>query len=75
MSFVVAVGGATGNVGREMLRILEQRQFPIASLVPLATAESAAAGRCIEFRGRPPHAEAPTADADLARGVTARQGA
>ncbi|MFT3850424.1 MAG: aspartate-semialdehyde dehydrogenase [Propionivibrio sp.] len=51
MSFVVAVGGATGNVGREMLRILEQRQFPIASLVPLATKESATAGRAIEFRG------------------------
>ncbi len=51
MSFVVAVAGATGNVGQEMLRILEQRRFPITSLVPLATRESAAAGRKIKFRG------------------------
>ena len=40
MSFAVAVGGATGNVGQEMLRILEQRDFPVDSLVPLASPAS-----------------------------------
>jgi aspartate-semialdehyde dehydrogenase len=49
MSFNVAVGGATGNVGTEMLRILEQREFPIARLVPLASSSSV--GRKIIFRG------------------------
>ena len=30
MSYVVAVIGATGNVGREMLNILAERNFPVA---------------------------------------------
>ncbi|MGC2632226.1 MAG: hypothetical protein WA265_20080, partial [Rhodomicrobium sp.] len=29
MSYNVAVVGATGNVGREMLNILEEREFPV----------------------------------------------
>ena len=33
--YVVAVAGATGAVGREMIEILEERKFPIAELVPL----------------------------------------
>jgi aspartate-semialdehyde dehydrogenase len=41
MSFVVAVVGATGAVGREMLRVLEQREFPVKRLVPLASPRSA----------------------------------
>lgn len=45
----VAVVGATGAVGTEVLRILEERSFPIASLRLLATARSA--GRRIGFRG------------------------
>jgi aspartate-semialdehyde dehydrogenase len=40
-SFVVAVAGATGAVGREMLRTLEQRQFPVSRLVALASKRSA----------------------------------
>src|SRR5580700_170790 len=43
MSFVVAVGGATGAVGREMLRVLEQRRFPVKRLVALASQRSAGA--------------------------------
>src|SRR5271165_2316324 len=43
MSFVVAVVGATGAVGREMLRVLEQRRFPVSRLVPLASKRSAGA--------------------------------
>ncbi len=37
----VAVVGATGVVGREMLKTLEQRDFPLTKLVPLASARSA----------------------------------
>src|SRR5580704_12233295 len=43
MSFVVAVVGATGAVGREMLRVLEQRRFPVKRLVALASKRSAGA--------------------------------
>jgi aspartate-semialdehyde dehydrogenase len=45
----VAVIGATGAVGREMVRILEERAFPVDELVPLASARSA--GRLVTFRG------------------------
>ena len=46
----VAVVGATGAVGETMLAILEEREFPIAELVPLASARSA--GSKIRFRGQ-----------------------
>lgn len=48
-SFVVAVAGATGAVGREMLRTLEQRDFPVSRLVALASKRSA--GTTLPFRG------------------------
>jgi len=44
----VAVVGATGAVGREITRILEERSFPLDELVPLASARSA--GRSVRFR-------------------------
>src|SRR5579884_3890112 len=47
----VAVVGATGAVGRTMLRVLEEREFPVASLRVSATARSA--GRVVTFRGEP----------------------
>lgn len=47
----VAVLGATGAVGREMLKILEERHFPVAELRPLASSRSA--GSAIPFQGRP----------------------
>ena len=40
MSFKVAVVGATGAVGREMLQTLEERNFPIKEIVPLASEKS-----------------------------------
>jgi aspartate-semialdehyde dehydrogenase len=40
MGFKVAVAGATGNVGREMLDILAERQFPAAEAVALASPRS-----------------------------------
>ena len=44
----VAVVGATGAVGREMTRTLEERDFPVDEFVPLASARSA--GRVVRFR-------------------------
>ncbi|MFO0567329.1 MAG: aspartate-semialdehyde dehydrogenase [Polyangiaceae bacterium] len=49
MSLVVAVVGATGAVGREMLRTLERREFPADRVVALASARSA--GKKLSFRG------------------------
>ena len=40
MAYKIAVVGATGNVGREMLKVLAQRQFPIAQVVALASSRS-----------------------------------
>ncbi|HEY8262073.1 MAG TPA: aspartate-semialdehyde dehydrogenase [Methylosinus sp.] len=40
MSFKVAVAGATGNVGREMLDILAERRFPVSEVVALASSRS-----------------------------------
>ena len=45
--FNVAVVGATGAVGKTMLEILEERQFPVDQLFPLASERSA--GDTIEF--------------------------
>jgi aspartate-semialdehyde dehydrogenase len=49
MSFVVAVVGATGAVGREMLSTLESRRFPVKKLVALASKRSA--GQTVKFAG------------------------
>lgn len=43
----IAVVGATGAVGTELLRVLERRSFPIASLRPIGSARSA--GKTIRF--------------------------
>ncbi|WOC16330.1 aspartate-semialdehyde dehydrogenase [Pseudochrobactrum sp. MP213Fo] len=40
MGFKVAIVGATGNVGREMLNILEERGFPVSEVVALASRRS-----------------------------------
>jgi len=40
MGYKVAVVGATGNVGREMMTILAERAFPVDELVPLASRRS-----------------------------------
>src|ERR1700750_613087 len=40
MSYKVAVVGATGNVGREMLNVLDQRAFPASEVVALASVRS-----------------------------------
>ena len=45
----VGVLGATGAVGQEMLKILAERNFPVKSLRPLASARSA--GKTVLFKG------------------------
>lgn len=46
----IAVVGATGAVGEQMLNVLERRNFPVAEIYPLASPRSA--GRRVRFRGR-----------------------
>mgnify|MGYP001259681434 CR=1 FL=1 len=45
----VAIAGATGAVGVEMLETLERRNFPVGRLTPLASARSV--GKTVSFRG------------------------
>jgi aspartate-semialdehyde dehydrogenase len=47
----VAVVGATGLVGGVMLKVLEERNFPVDELIPVASERSA--GKTIEFAGKP----------------------
>jgi len=49
--FNVAVVGATGAVGSTMVRVLEERGFPVTELRPLASARSA--GTIVEYLGKP----------------------
>lgn len=47
--YVVAIVGATGAVGTEMIEVLEERKFPVSRLVPLASTRSA--GGMVTFEG------------------------
>ncbi|MCE5252318.1 aspartate-semialdehyde dehydrogenase [bacterium] len=49
MGFNVCVAGATGNVGRTMLKILEERNFPVDRIRLLASSRSV--GKTLSFRG------------------------
>jgi aspartate-semialdehyde dehydrogenase len=46
----VAVVGATGLVGTKMLQVLEERQFPVSELIPVASEKSV--GKEITFKGK-----------------------
>jgi len=48
-SYHIAIVGATGAVGAELLHVLERRAFPVARLRPLASHRSA--GKTVSFRG------------------------
>ena len=48
--YTVAVLGATGAVGQEMMKILEERNFPVGKLIPLASKRSA--GTTLMFKGQ-----------------------
>jgi len=50
MRYRVAIVGATGIVGQTQLGVLEERDFPLSELVPLASGRSA--GQSVRFRGR-----------------------
>ncbi|MGC8774959.1 MAG: aspartate-semialdehyde dehydrogenase [Chlorobaculum sp.] len=56
----VAVLGATGLVGRTMIKVLEERNFPVSELVPLASPRSR--GEVITFNGREFVTEVPSAE-------------
>ena len=47
--YTVAVLGATGAVGQEMINGLQERKFPVGKLVPLASSRSA--GKTLKFNG------------------------
>jgi len=48
-TYNVAILGASGAVGQQMIQVLEERNFPVGKLLPLASARSA--GKTITFRG------------------------
>ena len=56
----VAVVGATGAVGGEMIKILEERKFPVGKIRLLASERSL--GETLEFRGRATNVEVLTTD-------------
>jgi aspartate-semialdehyde dehydrogenase len=47
----IAVVGATGLVGGEILKVLEERNFPVSELIPVASERSV--GKQVEFKGKP----------------------
>lgn len=49
-TYDVAVVGATGAVGETMISILEERNFPVGTLYPLASERSA--GKIVQFKGK-----------------------
>ena len=46
----VALVGATGMVGQVMLKVLEERNFPLTELIPVASEKSV--GKVINFKGK-----------------------
>ncbi len=47
--YTVAILGATGAVGQEMIKVLQERNFPVKKLIPLASRRSA--GKTLLFKG------------------------
>ena len=60
MSATIAIVGATGAVGQELLTVLAERDFPVRSLRPLASARSV--GKTVSFGGEAIKIEELTAD-------------
>lgn len=59
--YTVAVVGATGAVGQQMLKYLEERKFPVREIRPLASARSA--GQTVTFSGQEIEVKEATPDA------------
>ena len=53
--YKVAVAGATGAVGQQMVACLEERKFPVGELVPLASERSI--GKTVTFQGKEIHVD------------------
>ena len=47
----IAVVGATGMVGRTMMKLLEERNFPLTEIIPVASEKSV--GKELIFKGKP----------------------
>ncbi len=60
-AYNVAVVGATGAVGKEMMHVLEERNFPVNELIPLALPEDA--GKKVLFQGKEYEVQAASPDA------------
>jgi aspartate-semialdehyde dehydrogenase len=58
--FNIAVVGATGAVGEEIFRVLEEQDFPVGDILPLASKNSI--GKTIEFKGKSYRVEELTCD-------------
>lgn len=65
--YVVAIVGATGAVGTEMIEVLEERKFPVSRLVPLASTRSA--GGMVTFNGNEVPIEVLTKDSFVGVGI------
>jgi len=63
----VAVVGASGAVGEELFRVLEEVNFPVGVLLPLASAKSA--GNLIEFQGKEHRIEELTEEVFVGRNI------
>ncbi|MDE5940655.1 MAG: aspartate-semialdehyde dehydrogenase [Muribaculaceae bacterium] len=63
----IAIVGASGAVGQELLRVLEQTEFPVDSLTLFGSERSA--GREYTFRGKPYTVKKLTHDPELFRGI------
>ncbi|MCG8345246.1 MAG: aspartate-semialdehyde dehydrogenase [Chlorobiales bacterium] len=59
-AYSVAILGATGLVGRTMLEVLDERDFPVHEIIPLASERSR--GREIKFRGNTFLTEVPSSE-------------
>ncbi len=59
-NYHVAVVGATGAVGQQMVACLAERNFPVGELLPLASERSV--GRTVSFQGQDIHVQVLTAD-------------
>lgn len=46
----IAVVGATGLVGREIIKVIEERRMPVSEFIPVASSKSV--GRIVEFNGK-----------------------
>lgn len=60
--YTVAIVGATGLVGREMTKVLEERHFPVKTFIPLGSSRSA--GEHVQFGGKD-HVVKNSADSDV----------